>query len=137
MMRLDAHATGPALTLGRPNETIAQYKLALERAQARDDASAIGDYGYDMAVGSLPRINLRSCWSACKPLAAAADAAARGGRARRAADLYMRGGQSAAVRWPRATREQPPVATTRNVLSDDLTVHQAARSAIAARQPPR
>ncbi|HTI80004.1 MAG TPA: hypothetical protein VL614_06085 [Acetobacteraceae bacterium] len=53
MMRQNAHAAGLALTLDRPNEAIAQYKLALERAQARDDASAIGDYGYDMAVAQL------------------------------------------------------------------------------------
>jgi hypothetical protein len=53
MMRQDAHAAGQALSLERPNEAIAQYKLALERARARDDAAAIGDYGYDMAVAQL------------------------------------------------------------------------------------
>jgi hypothetical protein len=53
MMRQDAHAAGLALSLERPNEAIAQYKLALERARARDDAAAIGDYGYDMAVAQL------------------------------------------------------------------------------------
>ena len=35
MMRQSAHAAGLALTLERPSEAIAQYKLALERARAR------------------------------------------------------------------------------------------------------
>ena len=53
MMRQDAHAASLALSLERPKEAVAQYKLALERALARDDAVAIGDYGYNMAVAEL------------------------------------------------------------------------------------
>ena len=53
IMRQDAHAARLALSLERPKEAVAQYKLALERARARDDAAAIGDYGYDMAVAQL------------------------------------------------------------------------------------
>ena len=53
IMRQDADAADLALSLERPKEAIAQYKLALERARARDDAAAIGDYGYDMAVAQL------------------------------------------------------------------------------------
>lgn len=53
IMRQDAHAAGLALSLERPNEAIEQYKHALERARARDDATAIGDYGYDIAVAQL------------------------------------------------------------------------------------
>lgn len=53
MMQRDAHAADLALSLERPNEAIAQYKLALVRARARDDAVAIGDYGYDLAVAQL------------------------------------------------------------------------------------
>lgn len=37
----------------RPSEAASQYKQALERAEARDDAEAIGDYGYDLAVADL------------------------------------------------------------------------------------
>ena len=53
MMGQDAHAAGLALSLNRPSEAVAQYQLALARARARDDAAAIGDYGYDMAVAQL------------------------------------------------------------------------------------
>jgi hypothetical protein len=53
IMRQNAHAAGLALSLERPNEAIEKYKQALERARARDDATAIGDYGYDIAVAQL------------------------------------------------------------------------------------
>jgi len=263
MMRQNAHAAGLALSLDRPNEAIAQYKLALERAQARDDAAAIGDYGYDMAVAQLAanqpekalatvrttraelirrdvssfaaldlaeatacyRIGdkstsdrlarlvetgddqtaaLRASFlrgliaddssdtaeldhaiahlsSATSPeqqadryellarralrqgafasatelaehaadlrrdaldyrgmaraLAVAADAAARGGSTRLAADLYMRAGQSAAAQGDAKTAR--PWLQRAMELSDDATLHQAAKSAIAALQKPR
>jgi hypothetical protein len=42
-----------AYSLNRPEQAIAQYKLAVERARARDDADAIGDYGYNLVVAQL------------------------------------------------------------------------------------
>lgn len=42
-----------AFTLERPKEAAAQYERALARARARDDATAIGDSGYDLAVAQL------------------------------------------------------------------------------------
>jgi hypothetical protein len=41
------------LSLERPAIAAAQYRRAFERARARDDAAAIGDYGYDLAVTQL------------------------------------------------------------------------------------
>lgn len=49
----DARAAGLAFSLERPEEAATQYERALERARARDDAAAIGDYGYDLAVAQL------------------------------------------------------------------------------------
>jgi hypothetical protein len=49
----NARAAGVALSLDRPEEAATQYERALERARARDDAAAIGDYGYDLAVTQL------------------------------------------------------------------------------------
>jgi hypothetical protein len=48
-----ARAAGIADALERPEEASIEYQRALERARARDDASAIGDYGYDLAVTQL------------------------------------------------------------------------------------
>ncbi len=42
-----------ALELERPEEALAQYRAALARARARDDAAAIGDNGYNLAVVEL------------------------------------------------------------------------------------
>lgn len=42
-----------ALSLGQPAEAIKQYKVALARAYERDDAQAIGDVGYNLAVAQL------------------------------------------------------------------------------------
>jgi hypothetical protein len=53
VLQQSAHAAGSALSLDRPTEAIAQYERALERARAHDDATAIGDYGYDLAVAQL------------------------------------------------------------------------------------
>lgn len=53
IMQRDAHSADLALSLERPNEAIEQYRHALERARARDDATAIGNYGYDIAVAQL------------------------------------------------------------------------------------
>jgi hypothetical protein len=59
-----AQAAQVALSLERPAEAAVQYKAALIRAKARDDAKAIGDYGYDLAVVQLaanePRAALAS-----------------------------------------------------------------------------
>jgi hypothetical protein len=46
-------AAGVAISLERPEEAAIEYERALERARARDDAAAIGDYGYDLAVTQL------------------------------------------------------------------------------------
>lgn len=64
VLQRDARAGQLALSLERPTEAAAQYKAALIRAEARDDANAIGDYGYDLAVAQLaankPRAALAS-----------------------------------------------------------------------------
>jgi hypothetical protein len=52
-LRQSARAAGLAYSLDHPDEAIAQYQLALERARARDDVEAIGDYGYNLAVVQL------------------------------------------------------------------------------------
>jgi len=52
-MQLNARAGEQALTLERSEAAIAEYRRAFERALARDDAAAIGDYGYDLAVAQL------------------------------------------------------------------------------------
>lgn len=52
-MHRDATAARGAISLDRPEEAATQYARALERARARDDAAAIGDYGYDLAVAQL------------------------------------------------------------------------------------
>jgi hypothetical protein len=53
MLRQSSRAAGLAFSLNRPEQAIARYKQALERARARDDAEAIGDYGYDLMVAEL------------------------------------------------------------------------------------
>lgn len=52
-LKQSTHAAGLAFSLDRPAEAITQYERALERARARDDATAIGDNGYDLAVAQL------------------------------------------------------------------------------------
>jgi tetratricopeptide (TPR) repeat protein len=42
-----------AFQLERPDEAVARYQEALRRAQARDDLTAIGDLGYNLAVAEL------------------------------------------------------------------------------------
>jgi len=42
-----------ALQLERPEEAVARYQDALERAQERDDLAAIADQGYNLAVAEL------------------------------------------------------------------------------------
>jgi tetratricopeptide (TPR) repeat protein len=42
-----------ALALDRPNEAVRQFGDALARARERDDAAAIGDLGFDLAVAQL------------------------------------------------------------------------------------
>jgi hypothetical protein len=53
VLRQDARAGREAFSLDHPEQAVAQYQLALERARARDDVVAIGDYGYDLAVSQL------------------------------------------------------------------------------------
>jgi len=52
-LRQSARAAGLAYSLDHPEEAIAQYQRALERARARDDVDAIGDNGYNLAVVQL------------------------------------------------------------------------------------
>jgi hypothetical protein len=49
----DTRAGRLAYLQERPEEAIAQYRAALARAQARDDITAIGDLGYNLAVAEL------------------------------------------------------------------------------------
>jgi hypothetical protein len=53
ILRRNAQAGDLALSLDHPEEAIGKYQAALVRARARDDATAIGDYGYDLAVAQL------------------------------------------------------------------------------------
>ena len=53
MLQREMHAGQLAFELERSEEAAAQYRTALNRAQARDDADAIGDTGYDLAVAEL------------------------------------------------------------------------------------
>ena len=53
MLRRQMHAGQLAFELERNEEAAAQYRTALNRAQARDDAVAIGDTGYNLAVAEL------------------------------------------------------------------------------------
>jgi hypothetical protein len=49
----DTRAGRLAYLQERPEEAVAQYRAALARAQARDDITAIGDLGYNLAVAEL------------------------------------------------------------------------------------
>ncbi len=73
LLRQNATAGRLALSLDRPQEAVTQYRAALARALARDDAAAIGDYGYDLAVAQLaaddPRGALVSARSTAADLA--------------------------------------------------------------------
>ena len=53
MLQRETHAGQLAFELERNEEAAAQYRTALDRAQARDDPDAIGDIGYDLAVAEL------------------------------------------------------------------------------------
>jgi tetratricopeptide (TPR) repeat protein len=59
-LRQSARAAGLAYSLDRPEQAIAQYERALERARERDDATAIGDYGYNLIVVQLAANHPRS-----------------------------------------------------------------------------
>ncbi len=48
-----ANAGRQSLSLGRTTQAVAQYRHAFTLSLARDDASAIGDCGYDLAVAQL------------------------------------------------------------------------------------
>jgi hypothetical protein len=47
------HAGDIAYDLERPQEAVAQYRAALARAQTSDDATAIADAGFNLAVAEL------------------------------------------------------------------------------------
>jgi tetratricopeptide (TPR) repeat protein len=53
MLQRETYAGRLAFELERNEEAAAQYRTALNRAQARDDPDAIGDTGYDLAVAEL------------------------------------------------------------------------------------
>lgn len=48
-----AHSGQQSLSLGRPEQAARQYQQAFTLALARNDAQAIGDCGYDLAVARL------------------------------------------------------------------------------------
>jgi hypothetical protein len=52
-LQSDTDAGQLAFEHERPEEAVARYQDALTRAQARDDLSAIGDLGYNLAVAEL------------------------------------------------------------------------------------
>lgn len=52
-MERHADAGQAALALERPQQAVAQFRDALARAQERDDAAAIADFGFDLAVAEL------------------------------------------------------------------------------------
>jgi len=49
----EARAGRLAMAQDRPEEAVTQFRGALRRAQERDDAAAIGDLGYNLAVAEL------------------------------------------------------------------------------------
>jgi hypothetical protein len=53
ILRLHADAASSAMALDRTEEAIGQYRQAFARAVARDDYTAIGDCGYNLAVAQL------------------------------------------------------------------------------------
>jgi hypothetical protein len=53
VLQRESEAGKLAFSMQRPGEAASQYKKALKEAEARDDAGAIGDYGYDLAVADL------------------------------------------------------------------------------------
>jgi hypothetical protein len=52
-MERHADAGQTALALERPQQAVAQFRDALARARERDDAAAIADLGFDLAVAEL------------------------------------------------------------------------------------
>jgi len=53
ILQRDSDAAKLAFSMQRPEEAAVQYAKAFKQALARDDAGAIGDYGYDLAVANL------------------------------------------------------------------------------------
>jgi len=53
ILQRESDAGKLAFSMQRPDEAASQYTKALKQAEARDDAGAIGDYGYDLAVADL------------------------------------------------------------------------------------
>ncbi len=66
VLQRESEAGKLAFSLQRPSEAASQYKEALERAEARDDAGAIGDYGYDLAVADLAANRPRDALAAAR-----------------------------------------------------------------------
>ena len=48
-----AHSGRDALNFDHPNQAVTQYQRAFTLALARDDAGAIGDLGYDLAIAQI------------------------------------------------------------------------------------
>jgi hypothetical protein len=84
-LQQSARAAGLAYSLERREVAIAQYERALERARERDDAAAIGDYGYDLVVVQLASNRPRSALAAARMTRA--ELARRGASAFFALDL--------------------------------------------------
>ncbi len=53
ILQRETRAGQLAFDLERPAEAITQYRVALRRAEARDDLQAIGDLGYNIVVAEL------------------------------------------------------------------------------------
>lgn len=66
VLQRESEAGKLAFSLQRPSEAASKYKEALERAEARDDAGAIGDYGYDLAVADLAANRPRDALAAAR-----------------------------------------------------------------------
>jgi hypothetical protein len=52
-LQRETNAGRLAYELEHPDEAVAQYRIALTRAQARDDLKAIGELGYNLSVAEL------------------------------------------------------------------------------------
>ena len=103
-----ARAADLAYSLNRPEQAIAQYKLAVDRARARDDADAIGDYGYDLVVAQLaanqPQQALASAQMTQAELARRGAASFPALDLAKATALYRLGDKQARTVWPSRCR---------------------------------
>ncbi len=114
-----------ALSFGHDAQAVAQYRRAFELALARDDASAIGDVGYDLAVSQLAGDDAggRGAAAALRTILRTRDAlAARGAFGFAELDLA----QAAALhRLGRDAEADPLAARAQATASDPATVVRA------------